>query len=142
MHPSPEPTRHACPSSIAPPISDRLITPSQLALFSRSRAIGAWWEEVHATDPQRAPRPATKPLDQLLFDSGLKHEDVLIEQLVAKGKTVAKLRGRQDEQDYQATLDAMRSGADYVWQASLRNDQMRGSADLLERPAAGGVRGG
>jgi predicted RecB family nuclease len=114
-------------------MSDRLITPSQLALFSRSPVIGAWWEEVHATDPQRAPRPATKPLDQLLFDSGLKHEDVLIEQLEAKGKTVAKLRGRQDEQDYQATLDALRSGADYVWQASLRNDQMRGSADLLER---------
>jgi hypothetical protein len=41
MHPSPELTRHACPSSIAPPISDRLITPSQLALFSRSRVIGA-----------------------------------------------------------------------------------------------------
>ena len=27
----------------------------------------------------------------------------------------------------------MRSGADYIWQASMHNDEMRGSADLLER---------
>jgi len=32
---------------------DRRITPSQLALFSRSPVIGAWWEEVHATDQAR-----------------------------------------------------------------------------------------
>jgi hypothetical protein len=113
--------------------SERLITPSQLALFSRSPVIGAWWEEVHATDPQRAPRPATKPLDELLFDSGLKHEKVLIAALKRKGKKVAELRGKQDASDYAATIEAMRSGADYIWQASLHNDEMRGSADLLER---------
>jgi uncharacterized protein len=112
---------------------DRLITPSQLALFSRSPVIGAWWEEVHATDPERAPRPATKPLEELLFESGLEHEQVLIRQLKAEGKRVVELRGRQDEQDYTATLEAMCSGADYIWQASLRNSEMRGSADLLER---------
>ena len=27
----------------------------------------------------------------------------------------------------------MRSGADFIWQASVHNDEMRGSADLLER---------
>lgn len=114
-------------------MTDRLITPSQLALFSRSPVIGAWWEEVHATDPGRAPRPATKALDALLFASGLQHEQLLIERLEAAGKAVAKLRGRQEQEDYDATLAAMRSGADFIWQASLRNDEMRGSADLLER---------
>jgi predicted RecB family nuclease len=112
---------------------NRLITPSQLALFSRSPVIGAWWEEVHATTPERAPRPQADALDELLFSSGLQHEQVLIERLEATGKTVTRLRGRQDEQDYAATLEAMRSGADYIWQASLRNAEMRGSADLLER---------
>lgn len=115
------------------PMTDRLITPSQLALFSRSPVIGAWWEEVHATDPQRVPRPGVKGLDELLFDAGLQHEQVLIRQLKAEQKTVAELRGRQDEEDYVATLEAMRSGVDYIWQASLRNGEMRGSADLLER---------
>ena len=114
-------------------MQDRLITPSQLALFSRSPVIGAWWEEMHATNPERAPRPATKALDQLLFDAGLEHEKVLIRRLNDQGKTVAELRGKQDDCDYDATEAAMRSGADYIWQASLRNNEMRGSADLLER---------
>ena len=114
-------------------MSDRLITPSQLALFSRSPVIGAWWEEVHATTPDRAPRPATKALEQLLFDAGLEHEKILIAQLKLDGKTIAELRGKQEQEDYDATLAAMRAGADYIWQASLHNDEMRGSADLLER---------
>ena len=114
-------------------MTDRLITPSQLALFSRSPVIGAWWEEQHAIDPSRTPRPATKALEELLFDAGLEHEKVLIAQLKRDHKRVAELRGRQDEADYDATLAAMRSGADFIWQASLRNGEMRGSADLLER---------
>ena len=114
-------------------MTDRLITPTQLALFSRSPVIGAWWEEVHATDPKRAPRPQTKALDELLYASGHEHEQVLLKQLEAEGRKVTRLDGRQSEADYDATLAAMRSGADYIWQASLRNGEMRGSADLLQR---------
>ena len=114
-------------------MADRLITPSQLALFSRSPVIGAWWEELHATTPERAPRPDTAALDAFLFDSGLQHEQVLIARLEQAGHSVVRLRGRQNQDDYDATLAAMRSGADYIWQASLRNNEMRGSADLLER---------
>lgn len=111
-------------------ITSRLITPTQLALFSRSPVIGAWWEEVHATDKKRAPRPKAKALDDLLYEAGHKHEEVLIAQLKGDDKRVAELRGKQEDFDYEATLDAMRSGADYIWQASLRNGEMRGSADL------------
>ncbi len=114
-------------------MANRLITPSQLALFSRSPVIGAWWEEMHAINPERTPRPATKALEELLFDAGLEHEKVLIAQLKRNHKRVTELRGKQDEADYDATLEAMRSGADFIWQASLRNGEMRGSADLLER---------
>ena len=109
-------------------MTDRRITPSQLALFSRSPVIGAWWEEVHATDPKRAPRPKAKALDELLFDAGLEHEKVLIAQLKRDDKRVAELRGKQDASDYEEALEAMRSGADYIWQASMRNGEMRGSA--------------
>ena len=114
-------------------MTDRLITPSQLALFSRSPVIGAWWEEVHATDPERAPRPEVKALDDLLFKAGHEHEQMLIARLEAEGMQVARLKGGQSEADYEATRAAMRSGADYIWQASMHNDEMRGSADLLER---------
>ncbi|MEB3168263.1 MAG: TM0106 family RecB-like putative nuclease [Synechococcaceae cyanobacterium] len=112
---------------------DRLITPTQLALFSRSPVIGAWWEERHALDPQAVPRPATDSLDDLLFASGLEHERLLIQRLRDQGKQVAELPGRQTLEDYDATLAAMQAGVDVIWQASLRNDELRGSADLLER---------
>ena len=105
-------------------MADRLITPSQLALFSRSPIIGAWWEEVHATDPARAPRPQTEALDELLFASGLEHEKVLIAQLKRDNKRVAELGGKQDSSDYEEALEAMRSGVDYIWQASMRNHEM------------------
>lgn len=115
------------------PMPDRLITPTQLALFSRSPEIGAWWEELHATTPERAPRPATKPLDDLLFEAGLEHEKVLIARLEAEGRRIARLEGKQSQADYDATLAAMHAGVDVIWQASLHNDDLRGSADLLQR---------
>ena len=34
----------------------RQVTPTQLALFSRSPVIGAWWEQLNKIDTQRAPR--------------------------------------------------------------------------------------
>jgi len=114
-------------------MNDRLITPSQLALFSRSPVIGAWWEELDAQKLFEGERPAVTSLDQLLFDSGLEHERVLIERLEAQGHRVAKLPGRQLQVDYDATLAAMHAGVDTIWQASLRNHELRGSADLLQR---------
>ena len=95
----------------------RLITPSQLSLFSRSPMIGAWWEEVHVTDPKRAPRPEVKALDDLLFEAGHEHEQLLIAQLKRDRKRVAELRGKQVASDYEECLEAMRSGVDYIWQA-------------------------
>ena len=120
-------------------MNDRLITPSQLALFSRSPVIGAWWEELKAQKLFEGELPAVTSLDQLLFDSGLEHERVLIASLEAQGHRVEKLPGRQEQEDYDATLAAMHAGVDYIWQASLRNHELRGSADLLqriERPSA------
>ena len=80
-------------------MADRLVTPSQLALFSRRPLIGAWWEEVHATAPERAPRPQAEPLDKLLFASGLEHERVLIGQLESAGKTAPAPMPPVDQED-------------------------------------------
>ena len=91
-------------------VPPRLITPSQLALFSRSPVIGAWWEELHVIDSKRAPRPKVKALDELLRDAGLEHEKVLIGQLNRDDKRVAELRGKQDALDYEEALEAMAHG--------------------------------
>ena len=123
-------------------MTDRLITPTKLALFSRSPVIGAWWEELKDQQLLTEERPATTKLDELLYEQGHKHEAVLLEQLEAEQWTVKRLEGGVTEADYTRTLEAMRAGYDYIHQASLRNDELRGSADLLqriERPSALGA---
>lgn len=117
---------------------NRLITPTQLALFSRSPVIGAWWEELKAQGLFDQQRPAAQPLEELLFDQGLKHEDVLLERLKEQKKDVyahkpLDPKGPPRDEDYAMTLAAMREGRQYIHQAALRNGEMRGWADLLER---------
>ena len=94
---------------------DRLITPSQLALFSRSPVIGAWWEELRAQGLFKGERPPTKKLDELLFKQGHQHEEVLLQQLAVEGKDVfcqqpVDPEGPLQEEDYANTLAAMQQG--------------------------------
>ena len=110
-----------------------LITPSKLSLFSRSLVIGAWWEELETCGLFEGANPDVSALDQQLFADGLRHEQVLPAKLEAKGYRIARMPGKQKEADYAATRAAMSDGFDFIHQASLCNDDMRGSADLLRR---------
>jgi uncharacterized protein len=110
-----------------------LITPSKLSLFSRSPVIGAWWEELEARGLFEGSKPEVSALDQQLFDDGIRHERVLLEKLERQGARIARLPGRQSDTDYAATKAAMAEGFDFIHQASLCNEEMRGSADLLRR---------
>ena len=114
-------------------MSKRQISPTQLALFSRSPIIGAWWEELHQTDPNRAPKPETDSLNKLLCDSGIEHEKLLITRLIAEGKSVDLRSGALNQSGYVSTIEAMEKGYDFIHQASLQNDELRGVADLLAR---------
>jgi len=112
---------------------NHFITPSKLALFSRSPLIGAWWEELESRGLLERSRPDPSALDQQLFADGLRHEQVLLAKLEAQGARVARLPGKQTDIDYAATKTAMEEGFDFIHQASLCNDELRGSADLLRR---------
>ncbi len=105
-------------------MSDRLITPSQLALFSRSPVIGAWWEEVHATTPDRAPRPDTKALElvQELNCTDLQTED-------SSGEPVRSWVIRHGEAGWQPTVDAVATSMINPVVVRRRTDK---SADLLD----------
>ncbi len=116
-----------------PPFPDRPITPSQLALFSRSPRIGAWWEELKARGLFTGEQPPPSSLDEQLFADGLRLEQVLLNQLEAEGYRIARLSGQQREADYAATRAAMAEGFDFIHQASLNNGEIRGSADVLRR---------
>ena len=115
------------------PMPARLITPSQLSLFSISPVIGAWWEELKARKLFEGSKPDLSELEKQLRLDGERHEEVLLSSLEAKGHSIARLRGKQSDADYDASKDAMRRGVEYIHQASLRNNSMRGSADLLKR---------
>ena len=73
----------------------RLITPSQLSLFSISPVIGAWWEELQAQKLFEGSKPAVSELDQQLFADGLRHEQVLLTKLEKEGQSIARLPGKQ-----------------------------------------------
>jgi uncharacterized protein len=114
-------------------MATRLITPSQLSLFSISPVIGAWWEELHSQKLYKGNKPAVSELDQQLFADGLRHEQVLLNKLENEGHSIARLPGKQSDADYAATREAMARGVEFIHQASLCNEEMRGSADLLKR---------
>ena len=111
----------------------RKITPTQLALFSRSPIVGAWWEELKSQGLFKDKRPDNTELDKQLFIDGLRHEEILIKKLKKQGFSIAELEGKQNEEDYKATIEAMSDGQDFIWQASLTSEEMRGSADLLKK---------
>ena len=73
----------------------RLITPSQLSLFSISPVIGAWWEELQAQRLFEGSKPAVSELDQQLFADGLRHKQVLLTKLEKAGRSIARLPGKQ-----------------------------------------------
>ena len=81
----------------------RKITPTQLALFSRSPIVGAWWEELKSQGLFKDQRPDDTELDKQLFIDGLRHEEVLIKKLKKQGFQIAELEGKQNECDYEAT---------------------------------------
>ena len=65
-------------------MADRRNTPSQLSLFGRSPVIGVWWEEFRAHGLFKGERPPTNKLDELLFEQGKQHQEVLLEWLELK----------------------------------------------------------
>lgn len=95
--------------------------------------IGAWWEELQAQKLFEGSKPAVSELDQQLFADGLRHEQVLLTKLEKAGHSIARLPGKQTDAHYAATREAMAEGVEFIHQASLCNQEMRGSTDLLKR---------
>lgn len=71
-----------------------LITSSNLSSFSRSPVIGAWWKVLEACGLFAGSKPEPSALDQQLFADGLRHEQVLLAKLEAKGYRIARLPGK------------------------------------------------
>lgn len=67
---------------------------------------------------------------EVLRERGIDFENSFLIELEAKGFSIVKIQ--QDESDArQKTIDAMRQGVDYIYQARLSNDKWQGWADFL-----------
>jgi predicted RecB family nuclease len=72
------------------------------------------------------------PMLEVLRERGLEHERAYVAWLARSGKTVAQV-GREDQNAFQATLNAMMAGTDVIVQARLEHDNWAGWADVLLR---------
>jgi uncharacterized protein len=73
---------------------------------------------------------------ELLRSKGAEHEQAFLEALRAAGRRVVEVRlntARDFEEGTRRTAEAMRAGADYVYQAVFFSSGWRGIADFLER---------
>src|SRR5258705_7223858 len=73
---------------------------------------------------------------ELLRTKGQEHEQAFLEALRATGRGVVEVRlntARDFEDGTRRTAEAMRAGADYVYQAVFLSEGWRGIADFLER---------
>ena len=74
------------------------------------------------------------PLLELLRERGQRHEDAYIEHLRAQGSQVTEIDGIDiTDKTVNATLEAMQNGSEIIIQASLRDAQWSGRADILRR---------
>jgi uncharacterized protein len=73
---------------------------------------------------------------ELLRAKGAEHEQAFLETLRASGRRVVEVRlntARDFEDGTRRTTEAMRAGADYIYQAVFSSHGWRGIADFLER---------
>ncbi len=114
-------------------------------LFSPSD-LNAFLECEHLTQLELAvarhelERPvAENPQADLVKRKGDEHEAAYLAQLLADGRTVTEIPFENLDFDAaaQATADAMREGADVIYQACFVDGRWRGFADFVERQADG-----
>ncbi|MDP3843664.1 MAG: TM0106 family RecB-like putative nuclease [Oxalobacteraceae bacterium] len=88
---------------------------------------------IHLETPLQ--KKATSEEDQLIHEHGFRHEKAYLERLKASHARVVDLSGQDSTIDVKAaaTMEAMRSGADVIFQATLRTDCFIGYADFLRR---------
>ena len=114
-----------------------LYSPSDLVAFLECSyktylSIKSLYQEISRTEPQA--------FTQMLWQRGLKHETDYLQKLIDSNQTVTKIptTGNLSERAI-ATAEAMRAGADIIYQGALFNQPWQGIADFLikcDRPSA------
>jgi len=106
-------------------------SPTDLTLFMRS-PFASWVNHFVLEFPEKAPeKDPDDELMGLLQHKGFQHEESQEELFKSQGLSVQKIEVETIALKKQATLDAMKSGVDVIFQAYLENKQFFGYADFL-----------
>ncbi|WP_326519334.1 TM0106 family RecB-like putative nuclease [Acinetobacter sp. CAAS 2-6] len=104
-------------------------SPSDLILFMES-PFASWMEHLACVAPDQAPeRDETDSMLALLQDKGGEHESEVLAEFIVKGLNVQDLSTASNKEA--ATIEAMKSGADVIFQACLTKKPFMGFADFL-----------
>ncbi len=108
-----------------------IFSPSDLTLYMES-AFASWMEHYAILDPETTPEPdQSDVMMQLLQTKGNVHELATLTKLKAKGLSIADLSNININVALENTINAMQSGVDVIFQASLSKRPFHGRADFL-----------
>lgn len=105
-------------------------TPEDLVLF-RESPFAVWMERLTLENPEHGIPPDIDSTD----DNHLaRRQDAIVATLRAEGRNVVLIDAQQEEPDRRiATLETMRTGADFIVGAHLSVGNLAGTADMLMR---------
>ena len=109
-----------------------IYSPTDLTTFMKS-PFASWMNRLSVEFPEQTPqKDAADELSSLLSNRGLEHEEKLISQFESEDKIIIKIDSALSfAEKRQATLDAMKNGADIIYQPLLESKNFRGYADFL-----------
>ena len=111
--------------------SDFVYSPSDLITFMESE-FASWMDRLRAEDKSGAfePDPAD-PMMKALQNKGLVHENAVLTDLKSHFKTVVEIDNADRNKAREATIEAMRDGADVIFQGYLADEPFAGYSDFL-----------
>lgn len=116
-----------------------IFSPSDLTLYMES-PFASWMEHYAILFPETTPEIDPPDLmTGLLQAKGDAHEQATLAELTLKGLSIANLSG--SEYTVESTEDAMRSGAEIIYQARLSRLPFHGRADFLVKVAGTSILG-
>lgn len=115
-----------------------IFSPSDLSLFSKS-PFASWMEHLHVTHPELSPEPdVNDSMTAVLQKEGVLHELGELLKFEAQGLRVTNLA---DSNRIEDSIEAMRAGADVIYQAPLALIPFKGRADFLVKVTGQSVLG-
>ncbi|KAJ8905854.1 hypothetical protein NDN08_002359 [Rhodosorus marinus] len=104
-------------------------SPHQFVSFTKSMYV-AHMNELAIRGLSKAAKDPVSELDHALFDTGLKHEENVLDRIKSLGIDVAVVDDN-DPDKWRRTSDFIQQGREVIYQAGLRDDILSGVADFL-----------